>query len=87
MEQKKSLALGYVLSVVLLGIVTLDFMGYAISVKPLIASAATYIRPLNDGQSTATNGGAGFWCQTGSPKFYYTDFGSHNNAYWYGCTQ
>ena len=78
----------YIVSFALLGMVALDFMGYTIPLKPLIAHAATYISPLNGGSSYA---GSGYYppsslCPHTGPRSYYNAAGPHNfDAFWYAC--
>ena len=83
--KKSSIVASYLLSIALLSMVAMDFMGYTIPLKPLIVQAATYISPLNNGASTYSYSGSGLWCPHGSPKFYYTEWGASQNAYWYAC--
>lgn len=92
-KKKTTLVLSYVVSFALLGIVALDFMGYTIPLKPLIAHAATYISPMNGGRDyyNGSDNPSGYWppaslCPHTGPRSYYNAAGPHNfDAFWYAC--
>lgn len=80
-KKKISLAIGYIVSFALLGMVALDFMGYAIPIKPLIAHATTQIGLLQGSVDV-------FSCAHGSPSIHQFISGTGRaNSYWYSCTQ
>lgn len=83
-KKKITLALGYAVSFALLGMIVLDFMGVDMQAF-LIARAATYTSPMNNGSNTAASFGSGFWCPHGSPQLYQYNVGGRQNAYWYAC--
>lgn len=85
-KKKISVAIGYIVSFALLGMVALDFMGVDMQTS-LIARAATYTSPMNNGGQHAASFGSGFWCPHGSgfPQLYQYDVGGRQNAYWYAC--
>ncbi len=88
-KKKVSIAIGYMVSVALLAIVALDFAGYNISFKPLIAYAGTYISPLNGGGSAAGSdyNPAYFSCVHGDLQAYYFKLtgDEDGNLFWYAC--
>lgn len=88
-NKKITLILSYVVSVALLGIVALDFMGYAIPLKPLIAHAGTYISPLNGGGSATGSdyNPAYFSCRHSDLQAYYFKLtgDEDGNLFWYAC--
>lgn len=86
--EKITILATYFISVFLLGLVALDFMGMNVSF--VSKAQATYISPLNNGSSSTGFGyfGSGFWCSHGSVQAYYTDQpgGSDFDSFWYACT-
>ena len=86
-KKKITLAIGYVVSFALLGIVALDFMGVDIPVT-LTAHAQTVIGSLR-GNDGVGGGFHSFNCETGSYRQYQGTYSAATafNAFWFACEQ